>query len=689
MAANIKLKRSAVQSKVPTTSDLELGELGLNTYDGKVYMKKDDGTASIVEISGGAVDSVNTQTGAVVLDADDISDSSTTNKFTTAAEQSKLSGIESGATADQSAAEIRTAYLSNSDTNNFDDAAQTKLSGIDAGAEVNVNADWNSSSGDSQILNKPTIPAAYTDADVDTHLNTSTASSNEVLSWTGTDYDWVAQSGGGGGGTQNLQDVTDEGSTTTNSMQAASMQLLNGTDIFPENSTFDRLVVQNSTSGQGASVQIVGPTNGVSEIGFSDSSRNQGLLSYSHVNNSMNFDANGANRVTILSNGHVGVNKSNPSEELDIDGTCKANAFIGDGTLISNVIIGDGDKGDITISNSGEDWTIDNNAITSAKINSGAVQASNIGALQVTTGKIANDAVTADKLADTSVTAGSYTNSNITVDAQGRLTAASNGSGGGGGSSPLNTAVYTGPTSATTANSTAYTTIDIDTAVGSTTGFSNSNGVVTLGAAGTYLAMCTLVVIGDGAGNFRWTGELEIRQNSTTLGSVQGGYIRNTAGSSETYITISRIVTTLDDDDTIDFRIRKIGGSSAESAQLIQNLCTIQVVKLEGASGPAGPSDIPQNSQTSAYTLVAGDNGKHINTTTGGVTVPNGVFSAGNVISIYNDSGSNQTITQGGSVTLRLAGAATTGNRTLAQYGLATVLCVGSNEFVISGAGLT
>jgi len=43
------------------------------------------------------VDSVNTQTGAVVLDADDISDSSTTNKFTTSAEITKLAGIETGA----------------------------------------------------------------------------------------------------------------------------------------------------------------------------------------------------------------------------------------------------------------------------------------------------------------------------------------------------------------------------------------------------------------------------------------------------------------------------------------------------------------------------------------------------------------------------------------------------------------
>ena len=47
----------------------------------------------------------------------------------------------------------------------FVDGDKTKLNGIAVGAEVNVQSDWNSSSGDSQILNKPTIPAAYADAD--------------------------------------------------------------------------------------------------------------------------------------------------------------------------------------------------------------------------------------------------------------------------------------------------------------------------------------------------------------------------------------------------------------------------------------------------------------------------------------------------------------------------------------------
>ena len=106
------------------------------------------------------------------------------------------------------------------------------------------------------------------------------------------------------------------------------------------------------------------------------------------------------------------------------------------------------------------------------------------------------------------------------------------------------------------------------------------------------------------------------------------------------------------------------------------------------ASGQVYPQ-IPANSKTAAYTLVAGDAGKHISITTGGVTVPSGVFSVGDVISIYNDSSSNQTITQGGSVTLRQGGTATTGNRTLAQYGVATILCVASNTFVITGAGLS
>jgi hypothetical protein len=52
MANTVKIKRSSVSGKIPTTSQVELGELAVNTHDGKLYTKKDDGTASIVEIGG-------------------------------------------------------------------------------------------------------------------------------------------------------------------------------------------------------------------------------------------------------------------------------------------------------------------------------------------------------------------------------------------------------------------------------------------------------------------------------------------------------------------------------------------------------------------------------------------------------------------------------------------------------------
>lgn len=98
---------------------------------------------------------------------------------------------------------------------------------------------------------------------------------------------------------------------------------------------------------------------------------------------------------------------------------------------------------------------------------------------------------------------------------------------------------------------------------------------------------------------------------------------------------------------------------------------------------------VPVESKSTAYTLVAGDAGQCISITTGGVTVPSGVFTAGQTVTIYNNSSTSQTITQGSSVTMYQVGTTNTGNRTLASYGLITVFCVASNTFVITGGGLS
>ena len=68
MAQTIKLRRSATEGKVPTTSQLALGEIAINTYDGRIFFEKNDGSATIEHI----VTTNSTTTGSIELvSADD------------------------------------------------------------------------------------------------------------------------------------------------------------------------------------------------------------------------------------------------------------------------------------------------------------------------------------------------------------------------------------------------------------------------------------------------------------------------------------------------------------------------------------------------------------------------------------------------------------------------------------------
>ena len=73
MAQTVKLKRSNVADAEPSTSDLALGELAMNTRDGKIYMRKyidgTDGNDTIIDPVDAAAASSHTHTGAT---ADDV-----------------------------------------------------------------------------------------------------------------------------------------------------------------------------------------------------------------------------------------------------------------------------------------------------------------------------------------------------------------------------------------------------------------------------------------------------------------------------------------------------------------------------------------------------------------------------------------------------------------------------------------
>lgn len=96
-----------------------------------------------------------------------------------------------------------------------------------------------------------------------------------------------------------------------------------------------------------------------------------------------------------------------------------------------------------------------------------------------------------------------------------------------------------------------------------------------------------------------------------------------------------------------------------------------------------GYRNVPRLSGT-GKTLVATDNGKCY-ATTGTVTVPASVMAAGDVVMIYNNSASTVTLTQGAGLTLRLAGTATTGSRTIDQRGFATIWFNSATEAIVSG----
>ncbi len=203
---------------------------------------------------GGAVDSVNTQTGVVVLDADDIDDSSTTHKFVSAADITKLGGIATGAevnAVDSVNTQTGAVVL---DADDIDDASTThkfvaagdvtKLGNITVANAVNLDtmntlmlsnfttanqaqSDITSHEGSlrnhSDIVyseaNPANIPTGsfltwngstqWTDSLIDLQdlNNVDTPTTGEFLKWNGTTWETDTPTGGGGGGGTNVHDT--------------------------------------------------------------------------------------------------------------------------------------------------------------------------------------------------------------------------------------------------------------------------------------------------------------------------------------------------------------------------------------------------------------------------------------------------------------------------------------------------
>jgi hypothetical protein len=149
-----------------TSIDIDLDSESLGILGGTGI----DSTASGTGVTLAIDSTVATLTGSQTLSNKTLSTPVVSGNLTTdglldgrdvAADGTKLDGIESGATADQTAAEIKTAYESNADTNAFTDADESKLDGIEASADVTDTANVTAAGAlmDSELTSEASVKA--------------------------------------------------------------------------------------------------------------------------------------------------------------------------------------------------------------------------------------------------------------------------------------------------------------------------------------------------------------------------------------------------------------------------------------------------------------------------------------------------------------------------------------------------
>jgi len=199
-----------------------------------------------------------------------------------ATDGTKLDGIEVGATADQTAAEIKTAYESNADTNAFTDADNTKLAGIEASADVTDTANVTAAGAvmDSELTSEASVKA----------LN--------------------------------------QGVATTDSPAFAGLTV--DTDTLAVDSTNNRVGIGTATpstildvKGAAARIRISDTdTSGTTGIEFVDSGGTKDAeIEVGNSSQYLTFKTNGSSRLTIDGSGKVGIGTSSPSQALTVDGT--------------------------------------------------------------------------------------------------------------------------------------------------------------------------------------------------------------------------------------------------------------------------------------------------------------------------------------------------------------------------------
>ena len=253
------------------------------------------------------------------------------------------------------------------------------------------------------------------------------------------------------------------------------------------------------------------------------------------------------------------------------------------------------------------------------------------------------------------------------------------------GTITANSIVSNGSISATNVSVTGT----ISAATVNTSSISTSNGNVitfpsTSGAIITSNDVGTITNSMLANSNVRINGSTVSLGNSFTLATITfGSGINSTVGSSYNGTT----GTTISVDPNVAVTLT---GTQTLTNKTITGLANVStVLDYSGNQFQFGFRNMPQ-SGTSSGNLALGDSGKHVYVSSGVTIPPNSSvpFEIGAVVTVVSNA-TSLTITQGSGVTLKWANSASTGNRTLASNGIATLLKVATDTWYIFGLGLT
>lgn len=179
--------------------------------------------------------------------------------------------------------------------------------------------------------------------------------------------------------------------------------------------------------------------------------------------------------------------------------------------------------------------------------------------------------------------------------------------------------------------------------------------------------------------------------NATVIGKVLTGYVSG-AGTVAATDSILQAINKLNGN----VALKGVGDVVSGGALGTPSSGTLTNCTADGTNA-VGFRHIPQISQSAAYTLVLTDAGKHIlhpsaDTTARIFTIPANAsvaFPIGTAVTFVNQNAGGVITIAITTDTMRLAGAGTTGSRTLAANGVATAIKLTATEWIISGTNLT